>query len=76
MDRLILQYFESCCLFRIMQSNVVYVNVDYKTTLHILWWPFKHEEIRLPHQIVFAIKGVLSKEGGTKPTHNAFTRKL
>ena len=27
-----LQYFKSCCLFRIMQSNVAYVNVDYKIT--------------------------------------------
>ena len=38
-----------------MQSNLAYINVDYKTSLHILWWPFKHEVIRLPHQIVFVL---------------------
>ena len=38
-----------------MQSNVAYVNVDYKTTWHIFWQPSKHEEIRLPHEIVFVL---------------------
>ena len=38
-----------------MQSNLAYVNADYKTTLHILWQPFKHEVIRLPHQIAFVL---------------------
>ena len=50
-----LQYFGSCCLFRIMQSNVVYVNVNYKITWHILWSSSKHEEIRLPHEIGFVL---------------------
>ena len=57
-----LQYFKS-----ILSLVVAYVNVDYKHTCHILWQSSKHEEIRLPPQIVFVfilyfIGTILSKK--------------